>query len=105
MTHYILLNPLVLQGVWFLSNSQIWRQANPSEAVLNAITSVGLAGLSNVKRDEQMMLIARQKYASAIHLTRQALADPLEIKKDRTLRAVALLAFFEVHTNTIAILI
>ncbi|MCJ1474839.1 hypothetical protein MMC13_003499 [Lambiella insularis] len=69
-----------------------------NKMLVEAITSVGLAGLSNVEDKPSLMVLARSKYASALHMTMEALRDPEELKFNRTLRLVVILAMFEMIT-------
>ena len=61
------------------------------------ITSVGMAGISNLKNDPHLMVAARQKYISALCVTNAALQNPVSARTDLTLTAVILLGIFEVH--------
>ena len=60
------------------------------------IASVGMAGISNVKKDPHLMAAARQKYISALRMTNIALQDPVSARTDQTLTAIVLLGIFEV---------
>lgn len=81
-----------------LTTSQMLDQANTSNAVLSAITSIGLAVLSNVRNASNIMTDARMEYASALRLTNMALRRGDEYMRDTTLTAVILLGMFEVST-------
>jgi hypothetical protein len=61
-----------------------------------AISSVGMACLSNVTNSSDVMFAARQEYASAVRLTNMALQDPVQTKSDGMLTTVMLLGMFEV---------
>ncbi len=65
-------------------------------ALGEAITSLGMAGIANCKRDMRLMINANFKYTSALHTINAALRDPEEAKTDQTLGAVMLLGLFEV---------
>ncbi|KAK9241862.1 hypothetical protein V1506DRAFT_569310 [Lipomyces tetrasporus] len=56
--------------------------------LIDAMTCVGLAGLSNGKSDAQLMIFARQKYVSALRMTISSI-------QNSTIRAVILLGMFE----------
>lgn len=64
--------------------------------VRDAIVSLGLAGLSNISGDENIMHFAREKYASALSLTIVALQDKAMVHSMPTLSAAVLLALFAV---------
>jgi hypothetical protein len=65
-------------------------------ALGEAITSLGMAGIANSKKDTKLMINANFKYTSALHTINAALRDPYEAKTDQTLVAVMLLGLFEV---------
>ncbi|MCJ1283992.1 hypothetical protein MMC26_003323 [Xylographa opegraphella] len=67
-----------------------------SKMTRDARICLGLAGLANVRNDQSMMLIARSGYASVLRQVIEALQNPLEMKKDGTIGAAAMLAVFEV---------
>jgi hypothetical protein len=59
---------------------------------------VGLAGLSNVKNDPQMMRMARLKYAVTLRRVMTSLQVPGSADMGYTLKAAAMLTLFEVST-------
>jgi hypothetical protein len=65
-------------------------------ALTEAITSLGMAGIANSKKDTRLMINANIKYTSALHTINAALRDPYESRTDQTLVAVMLLGLFEV---------
>lgn len=67
-----------------------------SKTLKVAMEAVGLAALSNQRRDRSLMARARHQYAIALYLTKSHLQDPFRCKQDRTITAVALLGLFEV---------
>ncbi|KUJ20462.1 uncharacterized protein LY89DRAFT_779225 [Mollisia scopiformis] len=71
-----------------------------SESFSNAVSSVGYAGLSNVSKDPQHMLVARRKYAASIQNIARALEDVANSDLDATLKSVMLLAAFEIVNGT-----
>ena len=77
--------------------SQIHRNSTLSIAV----ASIGMAALSNVRNDPNIMAKARLKYMSALRLTNATLRDPIQAREDQTLTAVILLSMFEVSLTTI----
>jgi hypothetical protein len=60
---------------------------------------VGLAGLSNVKNDSQMMCAARLKYSATVRRVRTSLQTPESADMGYTLKAVMMLALFEVSLS------
>jgi len=65
-------------------------------ALSEAITSLGMAGIADARRDTRLMIKANFKYTSALRSVSAALRDPEEAKTDQTLVAVMLLGLFEV---------
>ncbi|KAK9426940.1 hypothetical protein V1505DRAFT_402813 [Lipomyces doorenjongii] len=59
-----------------------------------AMAPVGMAGLSNVKNDENLMILARRKYHSALRLAMVSLQNSVEVGEQK-LCAVILLGLFE----------
>lgn len=109
----ILVPPIEDQANWFFFNNyyeegagfykgsftdlpSIYSQLEEGNALSKAITSVGLASLSNIRNDPRARVSSRREYVSAIRLVNAALADPLEVKKDQTILAVMLLGLYEV---------
>lgn len=64
-----------------------------SPAVSMALTAVGLASLSNIKKSAGLMTAANKEYTEALRMTGTALNNPTS---DATLAAVLLLSMFEV---------
>jgi hypothetical protein len=65
-------------------------------ALAEAITSLGMAGIANSRKDTRLMISANLKYMSALRTINGALRDPYEAITDQTLVAVMLLGLFEV---------
>ncbi|KAL2353447.1 hypothetical protein BJ546DRAFT_1062852 [Cryomyces antarcticus] len=57
-----------------------------------------MAGMSNLKRAPKMMLAARHKQTSILHMLNATLQDPEGPRKDSTLMAIMLLGTFETIT-------
>ena len=72
-----------------------------SKASVDAVSCVGLAGLSNVTNNQDLMVIARHKYAATIRHVGAALQEPVSADLDDTFRAVVMLALFEVRPRSI----
>jgi hypothetical protein len=97
-TNYVLPNPTSTNG--YLDYLSILYSKRPTSAALSeVITSLGMAGISNLRKSSEIMVEARRSYATALRLTNTALADPTQVKTDETLMAVLLLAFYEVCPN------
>jgi hypothetical protein len=83
-------------------SSQLWRGVSEYKPFLDAISCVGLAGLSNVKNDQQMMRTARLKYAVTLRRVMTSLQVPESADMGYTLKAVMMLALFEVSMSQIS---
>jgi hypothetical protein len=79
-----------------LQNLLSWKTTQ-SKTLQVAMGAVGMAGLSNQRRDPIMMAKARQQYTLALRMTKNHLQDSTRCKQDRTFTAVALLSLFEVR--------
>lgn len=75
-------------------------QSGPEKMVNDAVISVGLAGLASARHDASTMMLARSKFASALSLTIAAIQDPGLVKSSSTLKAVMLVAMFEVDIKS-----
>lgn len=78
--------------------SMISYGSGSAERSNDAVISIGLTCLSNVKNNSAMMKYARLKSASALTLTITALENPTTAAQDNTLLGVLLLALFEVSS-------
>jgi hypothetical protein len=76
-------------------SSPIWRGVSSYGPFLDAVSCVGLAGLSNINHDQEMMRMARMKYAKTLQRVHKSLVlDSADI--GYTVKAVMLLTVFEV---------
>ena len=96
MEHYISINPKGNEQNLFMLRANPLSYLANSKMTYDARACIGLAGLANVRNDRSIMELARSKYASALHLTIEALQDPVKVKQNGTLGAVVMLAMFEV---------
>ena len=60
------------------------------------ITSIGLAGLSNLKSSPETMVLARKKHTAVLRSLNSSLQDPKTATTDATFLTVLLLGLFEV---------
>lgn len=76
----------------------LWHDVATNTLAFDAISCVGLAGLSNVRGDENIMLAARQKYAGILKHIRDSLQQPMETEEElgRIFKAIITLSAFEV---------
>ncbi|KAH6687532.1 hypothetical protein EV126DRAFT_432603 [Verticillium dahliae] len=77
------------------SSAWLW---NP--ALQHVMAAVGLAGLSNLTGNADMMAAARQKYGQALRQTGQLIQPPNAPSLEVTIRSVVMLAMFEVVKGT-----
>lgn len=66
----------------------------------DVMTAVGLASLSNLRRDRGLMTTARQKYGQALRRTGQAIQTSVAPSFEVTMRGVTMLAMFELVKGT-----
>lgn len=69
----------------------------------NAVSSVGYAGLSNVTKNPEYMIVARKKYAASLRTITLALKDTSSADLDATFKSVLLLAAFEVSPQELVL--
>lgn len=86
-------------GLMDVFSSPLFKEVSASKKVFDAVSSVGLAGLSNVNKDKNAMVIARRKYSETLVQIRDSLANPNLADLDHTFKAVIILAIFEVSTG------
>jgi hypothetical protein len=65
-------------------------------SIQTVMSAVGLAGLSNLTGNEEMRAVAWQHYGSGLQTTGKSLANRQQLRLDVLLRAVVMLALFEV---------
>ncbi|CAI4217982.1 unnamed protein product [Parascedosporium putredinis] len=70
------------------------------DAVLASMTAVGLAAMATLTGSPERLDWARQSYITALRLINDALVNPEEATKDRTLLAVLILGTYEMLTGS-----
>ncbi|KAH8602676.1 hypothetical protein B0O99DRAFT_666308 [Bisporella sp. PMI_857] len=83
-----------------LKTSLIWSNIFTNRQFFDAVSSVGLAGLSHVTKNRQLMTAARYKHAETMKYVAGALRNIGNADLDNTLKAVMLLAIFEMINCT-----
>jgi len=78
-----------------VEDPHLWPKRYSSRLFIDAVSSVGLAGLSHVMQDRKMMVAAREKYVFTVKHVTAALDNPKKSNLEEILRAVMLLAVFE----------
>lgn len=68
-----------------------------SKPFFDAVSSVGLAGLSNVTKDKSLMLAAKHKHAETLSHVASVLSNLKNADLGETLKEVLLLGIFEVR--------
>ena len=68
------------------------------------IVALGLAGLSYRKSEPSLLLASKSVYSSALHLTNEALRNPVTAVTDATLISVLLLGLYEVCLHLLKLL-
>ena len=74
----------------------ICSQVSQMKALSSVIISIGAAGISNIRKDADIMRAAQEIYSSTLQYTQDLLGDSSQIQKDQTLLVVLLLALYEV---------
>jgi hypothetical protein len=77
-------------------SAPLWRGVSRHKPFLDAISCVGLAGLSNINHDQEMMRKARLKYAMTLQRVHSSLQAPDSSDIGYIVKAVMLLTIFEV---------
>jgi hypothetical protein len=105
--------PLVDEGLTFffthyvtvaskVANEQVdvttplWPWLFMQNRTVDAVSSVGLAGLSNVTKDPNLMLIARRKHSDTLKRVIEELSDTANADLDMLFKKVVMLIVFEV---------
>lgn len=79
----------------------LWPWLFMQNRTIDAVSSVGLAGLSNVTKDPNLMLIARRKHSDTLKRVIEELSDTANADLDMLFKKVVMLIVFEV-CSTIA---
>jgi hypothetical protein len=74
----------------------MYNYSHPDGLLPVVISSVGLACLSNLRSEPDLLVPAKRQYTEALRLTNEALKDPCESITDQTCMAVVLLGLYEV---------
>ncbi|RAL62146.1 hypothetical protein DID88_002630 [Monilinia fructigena] len=69
-------------------------------ALVNGIESLGMVGLANFWKSQDLQFHAHRKYNSALRLVSSRLRNEVEARADQTLVAVMLLGLYETNTCT-----
>jgi hypothetical protein len=80
--------------------SPLWESMRNNSSLCNAVSAVGFAGLSNVRKSETHMIVARKKYAVTLHEVISTLDTANSVDSNTTFKAVTMLAAFEVSATT-----
>lgn len=79
-----------------VQDSTFFRQINSDSSIRDAVVSVGLAAMSNVKRDRSLRILSREKHARVIKTVREAVGNPAQANPDRTFPLIVMLSLYEV---------
>lgn len=74
----------------------LYKKGTDAGPLPEIISSIGMASISNIKRDPRIMFAARRKHTLVLQAINGALQDPERAKLDTTFAAVMLLCLFEV---------
>jgi hypothetical protein len=74
----------------------MYGQVQEDDTLRRVVKSIGMAGISTVIGNPQLMIVAKDNYVSALRLTNIALSSPATSFNDQTLITVLLLWLYEV---------
>lgn len=97
--NYVTINSNHLLGKIDLPKPPVVEMLFGNHAFNNAVSAVGYAGLSNVTKHPEHMVVARRKYAASLRNITLALKDTSKADLDTTFKSVMLLAAFEVSSK------
>jgi hypothetical protein len=101
--HYMTINSNYPPWMERLPGSPIGPSIFGNHSLTNAVSAVGYAGLANVTKNPEHMIVARRKYAASISFLLRtitlALKDTSSADLDALFRSVLLLAAFEVSLS------
>ena len=78
---------------------RLYGKNSPDSPLAQIVTSLGMAGLANVRNAPEAKAVSTYKYASALHGVNAMLRDPARAADDETLIVVLLLSLYEVSTT------
>lgn len=101
-THYVVVLSTSPTGEMIVDSSPLWHDFHLNfPLLLTTASCVGYAGLANVSKNPDFMIIARNKYATAIRAIKSKLENCSNEDFDSLFRAVMMLAVFEVSSGQI----
>lgn len=83
-----------------VQESPFFREINSDSSLRDAVVSVGLAAMSNVKRDRPLRILSREKHARVIKTVREAVGNPAQANPDRIFPLIVMLSLYEVHYSS-----
>lgn len=98
-THYTTSTFFSPRGAINYCDSPLWPRIHNNRELLHVVVAVGLAGLSSVIKDRDVMATARQLYISTVRHVAENLKNIDKDRLDDTMEQVMLLAIFEVKSN------
>ncbi|PKX89381.1 Zn(II)2Cys6 transcription factor [Aspergillus novofumigatus IBT 16806] len=76
--------------------SPFMRRFGEDATLRSAVASVGLAALSNIRKDEAILRGARQRYGQAIRIIQSTLRSKTAYRLDGTMKIILMVALFEI---------
>ncbi|KAJ6005340.1 hypothetical protein N7451_003284 [Penicillium sp. IBT 35674x] len=73
----------------------LFNKEKHSEAMLSAVSAVGLAAMSNINHVPEWLHHSQVQYANAVQLINRSLQSPKEVRQDSTLVAVSVLCLYD----------
>ncbi|PQE08180.1 Chondroitin AC alginate lyase protein [Rutstroemia sp. NJR-2017a BVV2] len=93
-THYVTVASKVVNEQVDVT-TPLWPWLFMQNRTIDAVSSVGLAGLSNVTKDPNLMLIARRKHSDTLKRVIEELSDTANADLDMLFKKVVMLIVFE----------
>lgn len=92
-------SPTALQ-ISDLDKSPLMASVTNELPLRDAIIAVGLAAMSNVISDQSLLIVAREKYLTAINIVRSAVGSPHLSNPVLIFKIITILSLFEVCVTT-----
>jgi hypothetical protein len=96
LQNYVFTEMATPHGGYLACLPTICGQVKEMKALSSIIISVGVAGISNIRKDPDLMRASQKIYSSTLQYTKSLLEDSSRAQEDQTLLVVLLLALYEV---------
>lgn len=90
------------RGYFKFAYKILTRSERPSKCLLSAFKAVSFVALASRPGASHLVIEAESDYSKALREVNRAIQDPKQVKRDDTLAAVLLLAFYEVRPHSVS---